>query len=331
MTTSTRRCVLRTTACGSLAIAAALVGCSKKEEAAAGRRVPARAPPRPPPPRLRPRRRPLKIAFAYIGPVGDGGWTFAHDNGRKALEKELGSQGADHASSRSVPESADAERVFRDMAAQGNTLIFGTSFGYMEPMLKVAADNKGVHFEHATGYKTADNLRIYDNRTYEGAYMAGVVAGGMTKTNTHRRGRLDPDPRGDPQHRQLHAGRAEREPEDQGQGGVGQRVVQPAQGNRGRAVADRRRRRRAAAEHRLQRRAADGREERQVRVRLGLRHDGTTARRPTWPRRSSTGARTTSRPPRTRSTAPGRRARPGGASRKAPSTWCRSPTRCRRT
>jgi basic membrane protein A len=115
--------------------------------------------------------------------VGDGGWTFAHDNGRKALEKELGSQ-VQTSFVESVPESADAERVFRDMVAQGNTLIFGTSFGYMEPMLKVAADNKGVHFEHATGYKTADNMRVYDNRTYEGAYMAGVIAGGMTKTNT---------------------------------------------------------------------------------------------------------------------------------------------------
>jgi simple sugar transport system substrate-binding protein len=84
----------------------------------------------------------------------------------------------------SVPESADAERVFRDMVAQGNTLIFGTSFGYMEPMVKVAADNKNVRFEHATGYKTSDNMRTYDGRTYEGAYMAGVLAGGMTRTNT---------------------------------------------------------------------------------------------------------------------------------------------------
>ncbi len=123
------------------------------------------------------------MAFAYIGPVGDGGWTFAHDQGRKALEKELGSQ-IQATSIESVPESADAERVFRDMVAQGNTLIFGTSFGYMEPMLKVAADNKAVHFEHATGYKTANNMGVYDNRTYEGAYMAGVIAGGMTKTNT---------------------------------------------------------------------------------------------------------------------------------------------------
>jgi simple sugar transport system substrate-binding protein len=74
--------------------------------------------------------------------------------------------------------------VFRDMVGQGNKLVFGTTFGYMEPMLKVAADAKDVKFEHATGYKQADNMRTYDSRTYQGAYMAGVIAGGMTKTNT---------------------------------------------------------------------------------------------------------------------------------------------------
>ena len=83
-----------------------------------------------------------------------------------------------------VPEAADAERVFRDMAGQGATLIFGTTFGYMEPMLKSAADLKAVKFEHATGYKTADNMRTYDSRTYQGAYLAGIIAGGMTKTDT---------------------------------------------------------------------------------------------------------------------------------------------------
>ena len=180
MTTSTRRSVLRTTAWSSLAVAAALAGCSKKEEAPAAAPAPAASAAAAP---ASGASAPLKIAFAYLGPVGDGGWTFAHDNGRKALEKELGSQ-IETKFVESVPESADAERVFRDMVAQGNTLIFGTSFGYMEPMLKVAADNKGVHFEHATGYKTADNMRVYDNRTYEGAYMAGVIAGGMTRTNT---------------------------------------------------------------------------------------------------------------------------------------------------
>jgi basic membrane protein A len=126
---------------------------------------------------------PLKIAFAYVGPVGDGGWTYAHDNGRKAVQKEFGDKIVTSFVEK-VPESADAERVIRDMAAQGNKLIFGTTFGYMEPMLKVAGDTKDVKFEHATGYKTADNMRTYDSRTYEGAYMAGVIAGKMSKTGT---------------------------------------------------------------------------------------------------------------------------------------------------
>jgi len=126
---------------------------------------------------------PLKIAFAYVGPVGDGGWTFAHDNGRKAVEAKFGSR-VKTSFVENVPESADAERVIRDLAKQGNTLIFGTTFGYMDPMLKVARDFQKVKFEHATGYKKSKNMRTYDSRTYEGAYMAGVIAGKMTKSNT---------------------------------------------------------------------------------------------------------------------------------------------------
>ena len=182
MMTSTRRSLLRGTALGSIAFAAALAGCSKKDEsapqAASAPEAAASAAAAPAPAASGA----LKIAFVYVGPVGDGGWSYAHDNARKALEKELGDK-VKTSFVESVPESADAERVFRDLAAQGNTLVFGTSFGYMEPMLKVAADNKAVRFEHATGYKTLDNLRTYDSRTYEGAYMAGVVAGGMTKSN----------------------------------------------------------------------------------------------------------------------------------------------------
>jgi simple sugar transport system substrate-binding protein len=151
--------------------AAVLVGCGKKDEA-----KPAEAP-------VAPKAEPLKIAFAYVGPVGDGGWTFAHDNARKALEKEFGDK-ISTSFVESVPESADAERVIRDMVGQGNKLVFGTTFGYMDPMLKVAADNPDVKFEHATGYKQAPNMRTYDSRTYEGAYMAGVIAGKMTQSNT---------------------------------------------------------------------------------------------------------------------------------------------------
>ena len=162
------------------AVAAALVGCGKKEEPTP---VPAAEPAASAPAAQAPKPEPLKISFAYVGPVGDGGWTFAHDNGRKALEKELGDKIVTSIVE-SVPESADAERVFRDMVGQGNKLVFGTTFGFMEPMLKVAADAKDVKFEHATGFKNADNMATYDSRTYEGAYMAGVIAGKMTKTNT---------------------------------------------------------------------------------------------------------------------------------------------------
>jgi simple sugar transport system substrate-binding protein len=174
-----RRSLLAGTALGALAIAAGLAGCSKKEEAAAPAQTAGASAAGP----AAAASGPLKIAFAYIGPVGDGGWTYAHDRGRKAMEQALGAKVQTTAIEK-VPESADAERVFRDLVAQGNTLIFGCTFGYMEPMLKVATDNPDVKFEHATGYKTAANLRTYDSRTYEGAYMAGVVAGGMTKTNT---------------------------------------------------------------------------------------------------------------------------------------------------
>ena len=175
MTDLNKRSLLKAATLMSAVAAAALAGCGKKEEPApAPAPVAAPAPAKP---------APLKIAFAYVGPVGDGGWTFAHDNARKAIDKEFGDK-VSTSFVEKVPENQDAERVLRDMATQGNKLIFGTTFGYMEPMLKVAPDFKDVKFEHATGYKTAENLRTYDSRTYEGAYMAGVIAGKMTKTNT---------------------------------------------------------------------------------------------------------------------------------------------------
>jgi simple sugar transport system substrate-binding protein len=174
MTDLQKRSLLRLAALTAVA-SAALVGCGKKEEPVAAAPAPAASAPAKP--------APLKIAFAYVGPVGDGGWTFAHDSARKALEKEYGDKIAT-SFVENVPESADAERVIRDMATQGNKLIFGTTFGYMETFQKVAPDFKDVKFEHATGYKTAENVRTYDSRTYEGAYMAGVIAGKMTKSNT---------------------------------------------------------------------------------------------------------------------------------------------------
>ncbi len=176
MTDLQLRSLLKIAALSAVA-GATLLGCGKKEEVAP---APAAAPAAV---ASAPKAEPLKIAFAYVGPVGDGGWTFAHDNGRKAIEKEFGDK-VKTSFVESVPESADAERVIRDMVGQGNKLIFGTTFGYMETMLKVAADSKDVKLEHATGYKQAENMRTYDSRTYEGAYMAGVIAGKMTKSNT---------------------------------------------------------------------------------------------------------------------------------------------------
>jgi basic membrane protein A len=126
---------------------------------------------------------PLKAAFVYVGPVGDSGWSYQHDLGRKALEKTLGPQ-IKTSYVESVAEGADAERVIRRLAASGNTLIFTTSFGFMESTLKVAKQFPKVRFEHATGYKTTANVAAYEVRFYEGAYMLGVLAGKMTKTNS---------------------------------------------------------------------------------------------------------------------------------------------------
>ena len=125
---------------------------------------------------------PMKAGFVYIGPTGDHGWTYSHDQGRKALEAQSGGK-VTTTFVESVQETADAERVFRDLAQKGHKVIFGTSFGYMNQMLKVAKAFPKTTFMHATGYKTAPNLGVYDVRTYEGAYMLGVVAGKMSKNN----------------------------------------------------------------------------------------------------------------------------------------------------
>ena len=175
MTDLQKRSLLKMAAMSAVATAV-LAGCGKKEEPAPTPVPAAQAPAA--------KAEPLKIAFAYVGPVGDGGWSYAHDNARKAIEKEFGDKIDATTFVESVPESADAERVIRDFVGQGAKLVFGTTFGYMESMVKVAADHPDVKFEHATGYKTAPNLRTYDSRTYEGAYLAGVIAGGMTQTNT---------------------------------------------------------------------------------------------------------------------------------------------------
>jgi basic membrane protein A and related proteins len=124
---------------------------------------------------------PLKIGFVYVSPIGQAGWTYQHDQARQAMEKALGAK-VQTRLVEGVPEGADAERVMREMAAGGTKLIFATSFGYLEPALRVAADFKDVKFEHAGGYKTAANLNTYNARFYEGRWLAGWLAGKTSKS-----------------------------------------------------------------------------------------------------------------------------------------------------
>lgn len=125
---------------------------------------------------------PLKIGFVYVAPLADAGWVHQHDLGRKAVEAALGNR-VQTTFVENVPEGADAERVIRDLAQQGNKLIFTPSFGYMEPTLKVAKEFPGVRFESITGYKTAPNVATANARYYEGRYLAGIAAGRMTTSN----------------------------------------------------------------------------------------------------------------------------------------------------
>src|SRR3981081_2288029 len=123
----------------------------------------------------------LKVGFVYLGPIGDFGWTYQHELGRQALVKEFGDK-IETTYLENVSEGPDAERSIEQLARAGNKLIFTTSFGYMEPTLKVAKKYPNVHFEHATGFKRDKNMSIYNGRFYEGRYIQGVIAGKMSKS-----------------------------------------------------------------------------------------------------------------------------------------------------
>jgi simple sugar transport system substrate-binding protein len=124
---------------------------------------------------------PLKVGFVYVTPVGEAGWSYQHDLGRREMEGSLGGS-VKTTVVEGVAEGPDSERVMRDLVAQGNRLIFATSFGYLEPALHVAADFPAVKFEHAGGYKGAPNLGTYNGRFYEGRYLAGLLAGSVSKS-----------------------------------------------------------------------------------------------------------------------------------------------------
>ncbi|MHA3903878.1 BMP family ABC transporter substrate-binding protein [Castellaniella sp. WN] len=124
---------------------------------------------------------PLKIGFVYVSPVGEAGWSWQQDLGRKYMEQQLGDK-VKTQFVEDVPEGADAERVIRDLAQQGNKLIFTTSFGYMNPTIKVAKQFPDVKFVHSTGYKTAPNVATTNARFYQARYVAGILAGRKTQT-----------------------------------------------------------------------------------------------------------------------------------------------------
>ena len=117
-----------------------------------------------------------KVGFIYVGPIGDHGWSYMHDQGRLQVEEALGDD-VETVYVESVKYGPDAERVMRQMAQSGVDIIFATSFGYMESMVKVAKEFPDVKFEHATGYKTGDNLAVYSSKFYQGRYVQGVIAG----------------------------------------------------------------------------------------------------------------------------------------------------------
>ncbi|MEM1200923.1 MAG: BMP family ABC transporter substrate-binding protein [Pseudomonadota bacterium] len=126
---------------------------------------------------------PLKVGFVYLGPIGDHGWTYAHEQGRQEAIKHFGDK-IKTTIVENVAEGPDSERVIRNLAQDGNDLIFTTSFGYMQPTLKVAKRFKKIKFEHATGYKRANNVATFNARFYEGRAVCGTIAGHMSKTGT---------------------------------------------------------------------------------------------------------------------------------------------------
>jgi basic membrane protein A len=169
------------TALALMAIVAIAVACGP---------TPTEAPPppteAPPPPTEAPTEAPppppekLKVAFVYVAPIGDMGWTWAHEQGRLMVEEELD---VETAYIENVPEGPDAERVIRDFAQKDYDLIFATSFGFMDPMVTVASEFPDKYFEHCSGYKTADNMATYFGRIYQPRFLSGLVAGKATETN----------------------------------------------------------------------------------------------------------------------------------------------------
>ena len=213
----------------------------------------------------------LKVGFIYLGPVGDFGWTYQHEVGRLGIVKEFGDK-IETTFLENVSEGPDSERSIEQLARAGHKLIFTTSFGYMDPTLKVAKKYPNVLFEHATGYKRDKNMATYS------ALLRGPLHPGQDRRQDveGRRARLHrlvPDPGSDLGHQRHHPRRPDDQPEHQGQDHLGELVVRPRQGSRRRQGAARPGRRRHHAAHRQPGRHAGRRAARRPRL---------SARTPTW-------------------------------------------------
>jgi len=173
----------------------------------------------------------LKVGFIYLGPVGDLAGPISTISERQAMIKELGDK-VETTFLENVSEGPDSERSIEQLARAGNKLIFTTSFGYMEPTLKVAKKYPNVHFEHATGYKRDKNMSTYSGRFYEGRYIQGIIAAKMSKSGVLGYIGSFPDPGSHLGHQCHDARRADRQSEHQGQDHLGQLLVRSRQGSR---------------------------------------------------------------------------------------------------
>jgi basic membrane protein A len=167
----------------------------------------------------------VKACFVYVGPVGDFGWSYQHDQGRLYAEEKLGDK-VETAYLESVPEGADSERAIERFARSGCNIIFTTSFGYMDPTNKIAKDFPDVKFEHATGYKREHpNVATYDSKFFQGRYVIGQIAAKMSEDRHRRLHRLVPDPGSRAGHQLVHAWRTVDQSGFQAQGRLGQHLV----------------------------------------------------------------------------------------------------------
>ena len=163
----------------------------------------------------------LKVGFIYVGPIGDMGWSYQHEVGRKAIEEAYKGK-IDTTYLENVNEGPDAERSIEQLVRAGNKLIYTTSFGFMDATAKVAKKYPNVMFEHATGYKRDKNLATYSGRFYEGRYIQGQIAAKMSKTGTIGYIGSFPIPGSRVRHQRHDARRAVGAPRHEGQDHLGE-------------------------------------------------------------------------------------------------------------